>query len=259
MRIQILTPLLSVCLFIALLPAGFAQQSGALFGTVLDPSKALVVGATVTLTDQERGAKHVTVTNASASYVFDPVEPGEYSLVIQYKGFGELRIERLAVKARDRLSLRHELAIAGSSVSVTVDDQLEGLSADSSVGVTMEQSALEHLPVNGRTVQSLLTLAPGITTGGGPGGGIHSNGLRSNTNYYMLDGVSMGGEGGGGGGPMGGGPGGPGGGRRGNGRRGRRRGIGLRLAGLAARGASADIGLCAGVWPYLGRAGIDDE
>lgn len=217
MRIQILTPLLSVCLFTALLPAGFAQQSGALFGTVLDPSKALVVGATVTLTDQERGAKHVTVTNASASYVFDPVEPGEYSLVIQYKGFGELRIERLAVKARDRLSLRHELAIAGSSVSVTVDDQLEGFSADSSVGVTMEQSALEHLPVNGRTVQSLLTLAPGITTGGGPGGGIHSNGLRSNTNYYMLDGVSMGGEGGGGGGPMGGGPGGPGGGGGGGG------------------------------------------
>ncbi len=92
-----------------------------------------------------------------------------------------------------------------------MEGETESFSADSSVGVTVEHSALENLPINGRSVQALLTMAPGVTPGVGPGGEIHSNGLRSNTNYYMLDGVRLSGGGGGpmGGGGMGGGPGGP--------------------------------------------------
>lgn len=60
-------------------------------------------------------------------------------------------------------------------------------------------------------------MVPGITSaeGGKGGGGFNANGLRSNANYYTLDGVSMntapaGGGGGGFGGPPGGGPGGGG-------------------------------------------------
>ena len=184
-------PALYVCLLFTLIPELSAQQSAAIFGQVLDPSKAMVVGASVRVTDLERGAKRNISSNGTGSYVFDPLEPGEYSLLIQSKGFADLRIERIAVKARNRFSLRNELVLAATNETVTV-----------------ESSALENLPLNGRTVQALLTMAPGVTPGVGPGGEIHSNGLRSNTNYYMLDGVSLSGGGGMGGmGGMGGGSG----------------------------------------------------
>lgn len=217
MRLKCLALTVYVCLFFAIIPASFGQQGAAIFGQVLDPSRALVIGATITLTDLERGTVRTAVTTDSASYIFDPLEPGEYSVLIQAKGFADLRIERLVVKVRDRLSLRHELTLATTTDSVTVESELEGFSADSSVGVNVEQKTLENLPINGRTVQSLLTMAPGVVTAGGPGGEIHSNGLRSNTNYYMLDGVSLIGGGPMGGGPMGAGPGGPGGGGGGGG------------------------------------------
>lgn len=221
MRVRRLTTLLFVCLLIGLNPSAFSQQSAALSGQVVDPSKALVVGATVTLTDLWRGAKRTTVSNDSGGYVFDPLEPGEYSLVAQSKGFAELRVPRIILQVRDRKSLRLELALAEATESVTVEGQAESYSSDASAGVAVDENALRHLPLNGRSVQSLLSMAPGIQTGAGPGGEPHSNGLRSNTNYYMLDGVSLSGGGGmGGGGPMmGGGPGGggPGGGGPGGG------------------------------------------
>src|SRR5262249_9033228 len=90
---------------------------------------------------------------------------------------------------------------------------------DASTGISVDQNYIQNLPVNGRSAQALVLMAPGITSAAGERGGMggfNANGQRSNTNYYTLDGVSvnspLGGGGGGagfGGGPPGGGGGGP--------------------------------------------------
>jgi len=211
MRFRRLLTLLSVCLLTGFNLIVYSQQSAALSGQIVDPSKALVIGATVTLTDLQRGAKRTTLTNESGTYVFDPLEPGEYSLVAKSKGFADLKVDRIVLQVRDRQSMRLELTLAETSDSVTVEGRAEAYSADASAGVMVAEDALRFLPLNGRSVQSLLSMAPGVQTGAGPGGEPNSNGLRSNTNYYMLDGVSLSG-GAMGGGPPGGGMGGPGGG-----------------------------------------------
>ncbi|MCP5117245.1 MAG: hypothetical protein GY953_40995, partial [bacterium] len=48
---------------------------------------------------------------------------------------------------------------------------------------------MEHLPTNQRSVQALIIMAPGVINSSG-GDEINVNGLRSNTSYYTVDGVS---------------------------------------------------------------------
>lgn len=216
MRFRCIAPTAAVCALVVLSSAVQAQSSAALSGQIVDPSKANIVGATVTLTDLQRGTKRTTQSNDTGVYIFDPVDPGPYSLVIQAKGFAELTISRIDLRARDNQSLKLEMTLETTKNSVTVEGQTVGIAADVAVGAAVEEDFLRHLPVNGRSVNALVQLAPGIVSGVGPGGDLNSNGLRSNTNYYMLDGVSYGtsgaGIGGGfvgpGGGPGGGGPGG---------------------------------------------------
>jgi hypothetical protein len=65
------------------------------------------------------------------------------------------------------------------------------LSSDAAQGVTLDQQYIQNLPANGRNAESLILMTPGVTTaaGGKGGGGFNANGLRSNTNYFTLDGV----------------------------------------------------------------------
>lgn len=193
MRFRCPTPTFVVCLAISLNAAVLAQESAALSGQVVDPTKALIVGAELTLTDLGRGVARSTKTDETGRYIFDPLPSGDYSLVVRSKGFADLHIERIVLKVRDREMLKLEMALGVATSSVTVRADAQGVQADASAGAVVEEDYLRHLPVNGRSITGLLQMAPGITTGTGPAGEINSNGLRSNTNYYSLDGLSLGG------------------------------------------------------------------
>ena len=141
--------------------------------------------------------------------------PGSTSWRSRRQASRSTRIDPLILNVRDRQILRVELKVsAAAGTSVEVSAHAEALSSDAAQGVTLDQQYIQNLPANGRNAESLILMTPGITTaaGGKGGGGFNANGLRSNTNYFTLDGVSMnqsmgggGGPGGGRGGPMGGG------------------------------------------------------
>src|SRR5262249_29123375 len=77
---------------------------------------------------------------------------------------------------------------------ITVEDGTQALNtADASVGTLIGPKAIESLPSNGRGVLSLVELAPGLLAtpaATGEAGQFSANGLRSNTNYFTLDGLS---------------------------------------------------------------------
>ena len=75
-----------------LLPSLLLAQSvvtGALNGTVTDPSNAVIVGATVALTSTTTGEALVTRTSTTGSYSFGLVKPGAYKLTVTQSGFKE--------------------------------------------------------------------------------------------------------------------------------------------------------------------------
>ena len=76
-----------VAMFAALLllPSVIMAQSivtGAINGTVTDPSGAVIAGATVTLTNPATGEPLTAQTTASGGYSFGLVKPGTYTCLL---------------------------------------------------------------------------------------------------------------------------------------------------------------------------------
>ena len=202
-----LFPLIATLVFS--LASTLAQDLASLTIRVADPSAARVPGASVVLVDLHRGVIRKNETNSSGFVSFDSLPAGEYSLEVEKSGFNKYKVSTLNLILRDRQTLNVELKVgAAAGASVNVIDRVEVISADAAQGVPLSQDYVQNLPVNGRSPETLILMAPGVTSATGSGSDFNANGLRSNTNYYTLDGVSVNrsiGGGGAGGGAGGGG------------------------------------------------------
>lgn len=156
------------------------------------------------LTDNARKRTYEQDTDASGLVSIAPLSPGDYSLEVTKTGFDKLEVAHITLAVRDQKSLAVQLMLASGVSSVTVSATPEAVATDASMGISVDQSYIENLPINGRTIDTLVLMAPGVTSTFP--GDFNVNGLRSNTNYYTLDGVSLNSAVGGAGGP---GPGGP--------------------------------------------------
>ena len=200
-------------LVIAVLLVPFAMRgqeyAASLSITVSDPSNALVPGAHVVLRNSQQQIVREADTASNGAVIFAPLEPQDYSVDVGKTGFDNARVNRVTLRVRDRLSMVVQLKLKSVESAVTVTDSAEGVTTDASTGISVDQDFIRNLPVNGRNADTLVLMAPGVTsTAGvrGPGGGFNANGLRSNTNYFTLDGVSLNMPAGGGGPVGGGGP-----------------------------------------------------
>ncbi len=103
---------LLVCLCAA--PPAFAQGSfGAIGGTAMDASGAVLPGVTVTLSNPGTiGGNQVTVTDARGAYQFPRLVPGRYGVTGELTGFRAVAVENIVVNAQ---------ATARADLSLQVD------------------------------------------------------------------------------------------------------------------------------------------
>ncbi len=178
------------------LPSAFANAQSAtatLSGTVLDANGAVVPNATVAVTDPAKGLKRQTTTNENGSFTVVLLPPSTYTVTVEQTGFAPVEIQNVILNVNDQRSLRIELKVGqvGAAVEVTTDAPL--LVDDSpAVGTVVDRRFVGNLPLNGRTLQSLIRLVPGVvetTVTGTEQGQFSVNGQRANTNYFTIDGV----------------------------------------------------------------------
>ena len=68
--------------------SAFAQlQSGRILGTVFDPQRAGIPGATVTVTNLATNIARTTQTDAEGNYVITPLDPGNYRVSAEIPAF----------------------------------------------------------------------------------------------------------------------------------------------------------------------------
>src|SRR4026209_1952709 len=79
------------------LSVGALGQSGtsSVHGTVSDPQKQVVSGATVSLINAERNFLRTQKSNESGGYLFAAVPPGVYRIQVEAPGFKKLSIEEV--------------------------------------------------------------------------------------------------------------------------------------------------------------------
>ncbi|MGO9083697.1 MAG: carboxypeptidase regulatory-like domain-containing protein [Candidatus Sulfotelmatobacter sp.] len=177
--------------------AGLSQSAlaqstaGRILGTVTDQSGAAVSGATVAVTDVQRGTTRTVTTDEAGAYVVANLQPGSYKVHVEAKGFKA--VERPNVGIEVATDVRVDFALQPGQVSetVTISEEVPLVNTTSAtLGGTLSNQEINDLPLNGRNYQNLLQLRPGVMRY--PGGGFSTtsaNGLRAEDNAYLIDGL----------------------------------------------------------------------
>jgi hypothetical protein len=173
-----------------------AGQSSQFSGQVTDQQGGVVPNAQVRAVNQENMIERKTTTNSEGNYVVPFVEPGKYKLFVQADGFATAASQELILNVGQAIVLNIQLKIGASTEVITVSSNTPVLNVqDASVGVVVDREFVENMPLNGRSFQSLIALAPGVVATNASGAGanvgtFNVNGQRSDSNTFYVDGVS---------------------------------------------------------------------
>jgi hypothetical protein len=180
--------------------AAYAQSSAssAIVGQAIDATQAGLPGATVTVTSLSTGATRITVTDAEGRFSVPGLNAATYSLKVERAGFQTMTIPDLVLRAGEtvRPSLRLKIATISESVSVVAASPLLQ-TASASVGAVINEKMIEDLPVAGRTLLNVTTLAAGVTPRDFQRAGFFGRrdqyvtveGGRDSSTNYAIDGV----------------------------------------------------------------------
>ena len=189
----------------------FAQtDTGAIAGTVTDPTGAVIGGAVVTATNTDNGLKLSATSNGTGAFIILAVPRGSYRVMASAPGFASsAAVVTINVATTQSIPFQLKPASASTTVEVTEAVPLVNVS-DATIGATIQGAQVTQLPLNGRNFSNLALLTPGVTRGAygdmASGGGSSNNaetvrnnesgnaslainGLRPQANNYILDGV----------------------------------------------------------------------
>ncbi|MBZ5689328.1 MAG: TonB-dependent receptor [Acidobacteriia bacterium] len=190
------------CLFaIALLvPSLVCAQAyfGTVSGELSDTTGALVQGATVVLTDQQKGFEFRTTSDSSGRYLFRSIPPGAYIVTAQVQGFQKVSSAPFKVDINENRTTNLTLKVAGTSQTVEVGAQAQTIQTeDAETGQVVNRRFINDLPLIDRNVVQLTSLAPGVTPmddqcgADCTGTNFVSNGSRGATADILMDGASV--------------------------------------------------------------------
>ncbi len=177
-----------VCL-LAAMPAFAQLQAGRIVGQVFDPQHASVAGATITVTDVATNISDTVKTDASGNYVVTPLDPGTYSVSASAQGFQtEVRsgIE-ITVGQAAEVDLNLHIGAANTKVEVTSSGPILQTQTGS-LDMTVTNTEVESLPLNGRQFTQLAALSPGVASL--PASGNTQNVRPENLNGNVFDGIN---------------------------------------------------------------------
>lgn len=193
-----LIDIIILTLLCALAPlAAFAQgTTSRVTGTVTDPGGAAVPGATVILTNTATTVAFTTTTSASGVYVFDSVQVGAYTVTVQKDGFKKFTSadNEVSLGRPTTVDVQLEIGAVNDVVQVSASAELVQTSSSGNFGNTVEQRALEALPIigtRGRNPLSFINYQPGVVVGANTGGGVHVHGSRDRAFNFTLDGIDI--------------------------------------------------------------------
>jgi hypothetical protein len=176
---------------------------GTIVGAVKDQQGAAVPGATVTITEVNKGTTSSYATAADGSFVAPFLIPGTYEVAVELAGFRKYLHRGVVLQVNQRARVDATLEVGGLTEATEVIGLAPLTRTDSGeLGEVIEERAVRELPLNGRNFATLVYLVPGITPGQvgenlsgastfNPRGASNFNALGSqaNTNAWLVDGI----------------------------------------------------------------------
>jgi hypothetical protein len=164
--------------------------AGSIAGTITDSSRAIIAGASVTVTSIDTGVTHAYTTNTSGLYVAPFLQPGHYKVDATANNFGTVEAQDLTLQVGQTLTIDLSLSVksAAATIEVSATPQLLDLEK-TEVSQVVDQQLIQNLPVNSRNWSSFVLLTPNVTQDGGSGL-ISFHGISGLYNQNYVDGAN---------------------------------------------------------------------
>jgi carboxypeptidase family protein len=171
--------------------SAFAQGDSRFSGTVVDPSGAIVPGATVVVTNDRTGEAREAVSNAQGRWIVTGLRPSTYTIRVNLESFAPLEYPGMQLNAGQDFELDLALQTAGVTETVNVEAESPILDTNSaSIGVNVTEREVLELPVNGRQMSQLMLQSPGSQNAGtGTWNDVRFSGRANQQNVIKFDGV----------------------------------------------------------------------
>jgi hypothetical protein len=195
-------PLFLILAAVALLPAQ-VSSSGQIVGTVQDASGAAVPGVELALKSTSTGNSQTATAAANGGFVFNTLPPGLYQLSASAKGFEKAVYDGIVVNTARTTDQLVVMKVGAVSETVEVSGAAPVLQTSSTtISNTVDQKALQDLPLTGRDTLPFALLSAGAQQGvtsrdstfeGMPGGSINItlNGIANNAQRFKSGGTSF--------------------------------------------------------------------
>ena len=181
-------------LALVLAPVASASPTGSIAGFVKDQSGANISGAKLTLINASTNAKEEAVSDSNGGFQFLQLAPSVYSLHVEASGFKKEVVNDVLVQVDQITHLDATLQVGSVAETIEVLSEATPLleSDRSTLSNVIDSQVISDMPLNARQYLDLALLTPGVlpSSAGTQGGGFNVSGARSQSNIFLLDGVS---------------------------------------------------------------------
>src|ERR1700746_1162335 len=172
-------------------------NTGAIAGSVSDPSGALVAAAALVVKSQATQEERDLTTDAAGNFSVPFLTPGDYDLTVRAPGFEPLVLKGVEVRITEVSRLKIQLTIGGAKEQIAVSGKPPLVQTENAtLGRVIDQETVVDLPLVDRNFTEILGLTAGTNTDvvdatqlGVGSQEIRTNGARSGDNNFMLNGV----------------------------------------------------------------------
>jgi hypothetical protein len=182
-------------------PVTHAQtvSTGGITGIVTDPSGASIPSVMGTATEKATGAKRVTITDATGSYQFSLLPPGDYQLQFSVQGFKTVISPTVTVIVTEISTLNVQLVLGETLETVEVNSTVQLVQSQSAtLGTVVDSQTMTEVPLSTRNYTQILTMSPGVvadvSSAANLGNGtldFYVNGSSNTSNNFQMDGSDV--------------------------------------------------------------------
>jgi hypothetical protein len=181
--------------------SAFAQTSttGAIRGTLTDPSGAMIAGASVTVKQEATGTARTVTTSGNGEYNVGLLPPGTYTLSFTAPGFSTAVPQPVNVNVTETARVDASLTAGSQSETVEVSGAAPLVQTESAtLGTTVSGKTIQEVPLTERNFTQVLTMSPGVVgdvnNAASLGKGtqdLYVNGSSDISNNFHMDGADI--------------------------------------------------------------------
>ena len=154
--------LLALTLVVYSVSAWSQTQLATVFGTVSDPTGAVIAGADVTVSSTSTGLKREGLTDLKGEYRVAGLPQGTYAVRAAKEKFRTQVLEGIALSSGASIAINLSLKVGSVPQDVTVKADAAIDTTTSTISEAIAEPSLTELPLNGRDLFKSTILEPGV-------------------------------------------------------------------------------------------------